>query len=181
MNVALNQHPAAAAGTPPAGLHDLDPAALKIAMRSLAGGVSVITAGSGDDRTGATVTSATSLSVEPPTMIVNINLASSSWPVIRRHGHFCVNIVRHDQQPIADRFAGRGGLKGVARYEGADWTTLITGAPVLIGALAAIDCEVEEAIERHSHAIILGRVRAIAHGSGDPLVYANARYGTFLP
>ncbi|WP_181703145.1 flavin reductase family protein [Chthonobacter albigriseus] len=156
-----------------------DAATLRQAMRTLAGGVSVITAGIGDDRTGATVTSATSLSVEPPTMVVNINLASSTWPVIRRFGHFAVNILSEDQQPIADRFAGRGGLKGPARYEGADWVTLVTGAPVLIGALSAIDCEVEEAIERHSHAIILGRVRAVTVGGGSSLVYANGRYGRF--
>lgn len=154
-----------------------DAGALKQAMRTLAGGVSVITAGIGDERTGATVTSATSLSMDPPTMVVSLNLASSTWPVLRRRGHFAVNILADHQQPIADRFAGRGGAKGLARYEGADWTTLVTGASVLIGGLAAVDCEVEEAIERHSHAIILGRVRAITVGAGTSLVYADGRYG----
>lgn len=169
MNVAL----------PKTGPGAADAMTLKQAMRTLVGGVSVVTAGVGDERTGATVTSATSLSVEPPTMVVNINLGSSSWPVIRRHGHFAVNILADDQQAIADRFAGRGGLKGAERYAGADWMTLVTGAPVLIGALAAVDCEVEEAIERHSHAIILGRVRAVTVGSGSSLVYAGGRYGRF--
>jgi len=156
-----------------------DAAALKTAMRTLAGGVSVVTAGIGDARTGATVTSATSLSMDPPTMVVNINLGSSTWPVIRRHGHFAVNILADDQQALADRFAGRGGLRGVERYAGSDWVTLVTGAPVLVGALAAVDCEVEEAIERHSHAIVLGRVRAVTVGAGSSLVYAAGRYGRF--
>ncbi len=164
----------------PAESTPADAATLKQAMRTLAGGISVITAGIGDDRTGATVTSATSLSMDPPTMIVNINLASSTWPVIRRHGHFAVNILADHQQPIADRFAGRGGLKGVERYAGADWIALVTGAPVLVGALAAVDCELEEAIERHSHAIVLGRVRAVTVGEGSSLVYAAGRYGRFL-
>lgn len=158
---------------------EADATSLKSAMRTLAGGVSVVTAGTGEDRTGATVTSATSLAMDPPTMIVNINLSSSTWPVIRRHGHFAVNILSDEQQAIADRFAGRGGLKGVERYAGAEWMTLVTGASVLIDALAAIDCEVEEAIERHSHAIVLGRVRAVTVGVGSSLVYAAGRYGRF--
>ena len=155
-----------------------DPSSVKRALRSLAGGVSVITAGQGDDRTGATVTSASGLSMDPPTMIVNINKGSSSWPVIRRFGHFCVNILSDDQQAIADRFAGVGGIKGTARYEGADWTSLISGAPVLPSALAAIDCEVEEIIERHSHAIILGRALAVLSGTGEALIYHNGGYGS---
>lgn len=158
------------------------PAALfKQAMRGLAGGISVVTAGIGDDRTGATVTSATSFAVDPPTMIVSLNLSSSTWPVIRRHGHFCVNVVDLSQQAVADRFAGKGGVKGTARYEGAEWTRLASGAPVLVGALAAIDCTLDEAIERYSHAIVLGRVRAVTLGQGSPLVYAGARYGAFVP
>lgn len=154
-----------------------DAAAVKRALRVLAGGVSVITAGQGDDRTGATVTSATGLSMDPPTMIVNINKGSSSWPVIQRHGHFCVNILSDGQQDIANRFAGIGGIKGAARYEGAEWTTLVSGAPVLVDALAAIDCEVEEVIERHSHAIILGRALAVLGGEGESLLYHNGGYG----
>lgn len=153
---------------------------LKLAMRRMAGGVSVITAGADAERTGATVTSATALSVEPPTMIVNINRTSSSYPVISRYGHFCVNILSSEQQEIADRFAGKGGLKGAERYAGAEWFTLASGAPALRDALAVIDCEVEEIIERHSHGIIIGRVVSIVAGDGHSLVYNNGQYGRFL-
>ncbi|RVL88339.1 flavin reductase [Sinorhizobium meliloti] len=159
----------------------IDPALLKAAMRTVSGAVSVISAGLGPDRTGATVTSATALSVEPPTMIVNINRASSTFPIIRRHGHFCVNILASEHEAVANRFAGFGGTKGEARYEGANWTTRLSGAPVLVGALAAIDCEVEEIIERHSHGIILGRVVEVIVGRGQSLVYNNGRYGGFVP
>jgi flavin reductase (DIM6/NTAB) family NADH-FMN oxidoreductase RutF len=156
-----------------------DVANVKGAMRSLAGGVSVITAGVGDDRTGATVTTATALSMDPPTMIVNINKSSSSWPVIERHRHFCVNILSTGQQAIAERFAGFGGVKGVARYDGAEWLALQSGAPVLADALAAIDCEVEEIIERYSHAIIIGRAVAVLKGQGHSLVYNGGKFGHF--
>jgi len=66
------------------------------AMRRLTGGVSVITAGRGRDIGGMTVTSISSLSVEPPTLIVSVNRAASSWPLIQRHGFFGVNILNAD-------------------------------------------------------------------------------------
>lgn len=176
MNIA---HSLPIAGTHIPGTH-ADPATVKRALRTLGGGVSVITAGRGDDRTGATVTSATGLSMDPPTMIVNINKSASTWPAIQRHGHFCVNILAVGQEEIANRFAGIGGVKGSARYEGAEWTTLVSGAPVLAHALAAIDCEVEEIMERHSHAIVLGRAVAVLNGDGESLIYHNGGYGRVL-
>ena len=128
------------------------------AMRHLTGGVSVITAGRGRDISGMTVTSVASLSVDPPSLIVSINRAASSWPLLKRYGVFGVNMLAADQVEIAERFTGKGGLKGVERLAGAEWTTRATGVPLLVGALTAIDCEVEEIFERHSHAIVIGRV-----------------------
>ena len=128
------------------------------AMRHLTGGVSVVTAGRGKDITGMTVTSVSSLSVDPPTLIVSINRESSSWPLLKRHGFFGVNILTADQLDVAERFSGKGGLKGADRFVGAPWTTGVSGVPLLEGALAAIECEVEDIVERHSHAIVIGRV-----------------------
>jgi flavin reductase (DIM6/NTAB) family NADH-FMN oxidoreductase RutF len=128
------------------------------AMRHLAGGVSVITVGCGRDIAGMTVTSVSSLSVDPPTLIVSINRQSSSWPLLKRHGFFGVNILTADQLDIAERFTGKDGLKGADRFAGAEWTTHVSGVPLLTGALAAIDCEAEDIVERHSHAIVIGRV-----------------------
>lgn len=175
MNIAAVKH---LTGTSEVPATDVSPEALKAVMRRVAGTVSVITAGGEDDRTGATVTSATALSVDPATMIVNINRSSSTWPVISRHRHFCVNILDTAHQEIAERFSGFGGIRGKQRYEGAEWTVLASGAPVLVGALAAVDCEVEEVIERHSHAIIIGRVVGISFVGGAPLIYGLGRYGS---
>jgi flavin reductase (DIM6/NTAB) family NADH-FMN oxidoreductase RutF len=147
------------------------------AMRHLTGGVSVITVGSGKDITGMTVTSVSSLSVEPPTLIVSINRESSSWPILRRQGFFGVNILAAGQLDVAERFTGKGGLKGADRFAGAQWTTRISGVPLLVGALAAIDCEVEEIVERHSHAIVIGRVLDIQKsGHTAALAYWQGRY-----
>ena len=146
------------------------------AMRHLTGGVSVITVGSGKDITGMTVTSVSSLSVEPPTLIVSINRESSSWPILRRQGFFGVNILGAGQLDVAERFTGKGGLKGAARFTGDDWNIRPSGVRLLTGALAAIECEAEDVIERHSHAIVIGRVlhlqlsphrAALAYWHGD--------------
>jgi flavin reductase (DIM6/NTAB) family NADH-FMN oxidoreductase RutF len=129
----------------------------RAAMRQLAGGVSVVTVGRGREITGMTVTSVSSLSVEPPSLIVSINRSASSWPLLKRDGFFGVNILNADQLDIAERFSGKNGLKGADRFGGAEWFTRVSGVPLLVGALAAIECEVEDIIERHSHAIVIGR------------------------
>lgn len=147
------------------------------AMRRLAGGVSVITAGRGKDISGMTVTSVSSLSVDPPALIVGINRAASSWPLVKRYGFLGVNVLTSDQIDIAERFTGKGGLKGAARFTGADWTTRASGVPLLVGALAAIDCEVEDVVERHSHAIVIGRVLDVAVSERSAaLAYWQGRY-----
>lgn len=146
-------------------------------MRHLTGGVSVITAGRGRDVTGMTVTSVISLSVEPPTLLVSINRDASSFPLIRRYGAFGVNILNADQLDVAERFAGRGGLKGADRFAGGQWVTGVSGVPLLVGALAAFDCEVEEIVERHSHGIVIGRVRDIKNAARSAaLAYWHGRY-----
>ena len=152
---------------------------LREAMRRLVGGVAVITAGIGDERTGLTATSAVSLSMGPPTMLICINRSSSTWPVLLRRRHFCVNLLHADQADVAARFAGAGGVKGAARYEGAAWTLMGSGASGLARALAVIDCDVEEIIERHSHGIVLGAVRDVRGdlGDGRALVYGHGRFG----
>ncbi|WP_245480478.1 flavin reductase family protein [Neorhizobium sp. NCHU2750] len=141
-------------------------------MRHLAGAVSVITVGQGDDRTGFTATSVSSLSADEPSVIVSLNRGSSSWPVLQRHGRFCVNVLAHDQQHVAQSFAGHGGRNGVSRYEDAQWSTIETGSFVLEDALTALDCELVEAIEMYSHAIVISRVKAITlRQDAEPLLY----------
>jgi flavin reductase (DIM6/NTAB) family NADH-FMN oxidoreductase RutF len=147
------------------------------AMRHLVGAVSVITVGRGDDVTGMTVTSMSSLAVDPPSLIVSVNRAASSWSLLKTYGFFGVNILAAEQRDIAERFSGKGGLKGAERFAGAEWTSRASGAPLLVGALAAIDCEVEEIIERHSHGIVIGRVREVLLApTGSALAYWHGDY-----
>jgi flavin reductase (DIM6/NTAB) family NADH-FMN oxidoreductase RutF len=157
--------------------HEVSSDDFRGAMRHLAGGVSVITVGLGKEITGMTVTSVSSLSVDPPTLIVSINRESSSWPLLKRYGFFGLNILTADQIDVADRFTGKDGLKGAARFAGAQWITRASGVPLLVGALAAIDCEVEDIVERHSHAIVIGRVLDIqASTRTAALAYWQGQY-----
>ena len=147
------------------------------AMRHLTGGVSVITAGRGREISGMTVTSVSSLSVDPPALIVSINREASSWLLLKHHGGFGVNILTSDQIDIAERFTGQDGLKGADRFAGAEWATRASGSPLLVDALAAIDCEVEDIIERHSHAIVIGRVLDVmVSARSAALAYWHGRY-----
>jgi len=153
----------------------------RAAMRNLAETVAVVTVGSGNTRTGFTATSVSSLCLDPPSLLVCLDRKSSSWPVLERRRSFCVNLLVEGQEAIADRFAGRGGVKGQARYVGAEWRELESGTLALVGALAAIECDLEEAIERHSHAILIGRVRSIVlRDRAPPLLYWHSDYGRIV-
>jgi len=157
--------------------HDVTAADFRDAMRHLVGGVSVITVGRGQDISGMTVSSVSSLAIEPPSLIVSINRTSSSWPLLVRDGVFGVNILNADQLDIAERFTGKDGAKGRDRFRGAVWTTARTGVPLLVDALVAADCEVEEIIERHSHGIVIGRVRDLIVSSHTAaLAYWQGQY-----
>jgi flavin reductase (DIM6/NTAB) family NADH-FMN oxidoreductase RutF len=97
--------------------------------------------------------------------------------VIVAERRFCVNMLGARHEPVAHRFSGRGGVKGTARYHGAEWRQFATGAWGLKDALAMIDCAVEELIERHSHGIVIGRVKYVEIGAPDqPLLYGHGRY-----
>ncbi len=153
--------------------------AYRAGMRKLAGAVSLLTVGNGDSRTGLTATSVTSLSVDPPTLIVCVNRGASARAELARTRAFAINVLRPHHQDLAERFAGRGGLEGPARYAGAEWTQLVTGAPVLTDALAVFDCDIEESLERHSHLILLGRVRAVRiTEDASPLLYWAGAFRT---
>jgi flavin reductase (DIM6/NTAB) family NADH-FMN oxidoreductase RutF len=146
-------------------------------MRHLTGGVSVITVGCGQDISGMTVTSVSSLAIDPPTLIVSINRQSSSWPLLQRCRSFGVKILGADQIDIAERFSGGAGVKGSDRFAGAEWKSGSSGVPLLVGALAAIECDIDQIVDRHSHVIVIGRVRQLQHSSRKAaLAYWQGRY-----
>jgi flavin reductase (DIM6/NTAB) family NADH-FMN oxidoreductase RutF len=137
------------------------------AMRQLAGGVSVVTVGAHEERTGLTATSVTSLCADPPTLLVCVNRDSSSYQALTRFGFFAVNVLAADQREVAERFGGGSALKGSQRYQGGRWLVMPSGVCRLADAAAVFECEVDECIERHTHAIVIGLVRHVLVGSGS--------------
>jgi len=145
-------------------------------MRRLAGGVSIITAGQGNDITGMTVTSLTSLSATPPRLLVSINRQASSFALIERHRLFGVNILAPTSTASPTNLVTPG-LKGGQRFDGIEWIPGASGVPLLGHSLAVIECEVEEIIERHSHGIIVGSLLNFELSPRlSGLVYWNGQY-----
>ena len=141
-------------------------------MRYHAGAVTIISVGKPGGRTGLTATAFCSLTDDPPTVVACVNRNASAHDLIGKHKAFCVNVLASAQQEVAMRFAVRVGLEGEQRFDEGAWTTLKTGAPVLEGALANLDCEVVETLDGRTHTIYLGRVKAgRMNGVEKPLVY----------
>lgn len=156
-----------------------DPTAddFRAAMRNFVGNVSVISVGTGAERNGLVVTSAISLSAEPPLLLACVNRSSASWPLLQRYGCFGWSSLGAGQQVVAERFSGVGGIRGAARFDGSDWLTAVTGAPLLADAPMAFDCTIEEMIDRATHTILIGHVRAIRQNPGQgALTYWNGAY-----
>lgn len=140
---------------------DPSPQAFRTAMRAFVGNCSVITVGEAEARSGLVVTSAISLSAEPPLLLACINRSSSSWPLLAHHGRFGWSSLGAGHQHVAEKFSGFGGVKGAARYEGADWRVTQAGTWLLSDAPVAFDCVVEDMIDRATHSIVIGRVEAL--------------------
>jgi flavin reductase (DIM6/NTAB) family NADH-FMN oxidoreductase RutF len=157
----------------------VSPEAFRAAMRGFTGVVSLITVGRGDQATGLIVTTGSSLSAEPPMIFACINRTSSSFAVLQAEGQFGWQVLGAQHEALAHRFSGRTGVRGAARYDGADWLTMPTGVRLLADAPAAFDCAVEDLIDRETHTIVLGRVRAVhaTDGKGS-LLYRHGGYAT---
>lgn len=163
-------------GIPPSN-RSIDSAAFREVLRQVPAAVTVIAAGAIGARSGLTATAVCPLSDSPPTMLVCVNRSASAHDQILRAGHFSVNVLAAGQNDIAHRFSGRTGLKGEDRFLGTDWTTLSSGAPILSGALAALDCDLEEAKAVATHSVLIGRVVASRLTPGvAPLLYRDGQF-----
>jgi flavin reductase len=147
------------------------------AMSRLGAAVHVVTTDGPAGRSGFTATAVVSVSDRPATLLVCLNRAAVSMPVLRGNGVFCVNTLRAGDELIADTFAGRTKLPREKRFEVGQWTTLVTNAPVLQTSVVAFDCHVTEVKAVASHDVYFGIVEAIHFGSPGPaLVYHDRSY-----
>jgi 3-hydroxy-9,10-secoandrosta-1,3,5(10)-triene-9,17-dione monooxygenase reductase component len=124
-------------------------------MGRLPTGVVVVTGGDPEHPSGLVVGSFMSVSLQPPLVAVSPSQTSTSWPAIEAGGTFCANVLAEGQEQLARQFAATGGDK----FAGVDWSPApATGAPLLAGAAAWIDCRIYERYEAGDHWLVLGQV-----------------------
>lgn len=145
-------------------------------MRRVPTGVTIVTSEHAGNRRGMTANAFASVSIDPPLALVCVNRSAASHDYITRAGHFCVNLLGIEQVELAQRFASRA--EG-DRFDGIALRTERSGAPVIDGALAFLDCELVAAHEAGSHTIFIGHVLAAGSRDGKPLGYFDGDYRDF--
>jgi flavin reductase (DIM6/NTAB) family NADH-FMN oxidoreductase RutF/DNA-binding GntR family transcriptional regulator len=151
----------------------LDAAVFRRVIGSFMSGVVVITAGQDGQRHGMTVSAVSSLSLDPPMLLICLNSASTTQEVVRRTGFFAVNILAEHQGALAERFA----RPGPEKFDGVGYRRGHTGVPLLDGTLAAVECQVVEAVTGGTHRVFLARVLHAEAIEGSPLAYFRGRFG----
>jgi flavin reductase (DIM6/NTAB) family NADH-FMN oxidoreductase RutF len=148
----------------------VEAAEFRQAMRNLASGVAIVTTGAQTERRGLTVSSVTSLCMDPPCLLVGINLTSETHDAILASRRFAVSLLGDGQQDLALRFAGRDGIKGVERFETAGWQQGILDVPLLRSAISTLECVLHHHQVVGTHGLFVGRIVATCGREGDPLV-----------
>lgn len=145
-------------------------------MGYLATGVTVVTSvDSGGQPAGSTANAVTSLSLDPPLLLVCFSRDSSTLRAIRCHGAFAVNVLAEPQRQLSMNFARRG---PAAAWDGVRHRRGPTGSPCLDDVLATVECTVERMVPGGDHEIIIGRVRHVETNPAQatPLLYYRGQY-----
>ncbi|MCA9531305.1 MAG: flavin reductase family protein [Myxococcales bacterium] len=148
--------------------------AFKQGLRRWVSGVTVVTARAGDEMHGMTVSAFSSVSADPPLVLVCANRGSRTHRIIREGGLFAVNILASDQQAVSNTFASSADED--RRLELVPWHPGQTGVPMVDGALANLECRVVSAYDEGSHTIYIGDVIAAELRDADPLIYYGGSY-----
>jgi flavin reductase len=150
------------------------------AMRQVAASVTVVTTDGAAGRHGATVSAFSSVSADPPTVLVCLFAGSRIARAVSENGAFCVNVLSETDAEIADRFAGRHDDRGPDRFAGIDIYGA-PGTPPQIDGATVFLCDVQQSVPSGSHLIVLGHVRDVLPGAARPLAYRDGCYHRVLP
>jgi flavin reductase (DIM6/NTAB) family NADH-FMN oxidoreductase RutF len=148
------------------------------AMAATVAGVTVVTAAGDHGPVGRTVSAMTSVSADPPLLLVCIRRTSPLRHLAVRSSAFAVSVLGTHQSALADRFAGRAGEYA---FDERLWTPGISGAPVLDGAAATFECALEGVTEAGTHSVLLGAVLRSRTGNAAPLAHTRRRYAGAAP
>jgi flavin reductase (DIM6/NTAB) family NADH-FMN oxidoreductase RutF len=146
-------------------------------MRRFPTGVTIVTTLADGMPFGFTANAFTSVSAEPPMVLICVNREASAHPMIARSLVFCVNILSSGQRDIAKLFADKARRED--RFAGLRTHAATTGAPVIDGCLAFVDCRLAEEHTAGTHTVFIGEVVDSGVRAGKPLGYLNADYRDF--
>ncbi|MCF6251417.1 MAG: flavin reductase family protein [Methylococcaceae bacterium] len=147
----------------------------KNALKSWATGVTVVTSKTEDfGLKGMTATSFSSVSLNPPQILVCINKSADTGDAVLAGKSFAINILKVDQQEISNQFSGATSQE--ERFANVNWHEGETGSPVIDDALASIECTVVQQVLAGTHWVIIGEVQSVSCRSGEPLLYYNSSY-----
>lgn len=150
-----------------------DDRTLRDAFGAFMTGVTIVTTtGPSGEPVGLTANSFTSVSIDPPLLLVCISRRSQSLSSIQRSGGFAVNILAENQRELSTRFARRAG----DRFEGVNWRPGPVGGPILDGVCGWFDCRLHDQLAAGDHVIFIGRVEGFDHTRQHPLGYARGDY-----
>ena len=154
---------------------EIDSREFRRVLSHLPTGVTVITAFSADGPVGMAANSVTSVSLEPPLVLICPAKSSETWPRIAESGSFCVNVLGGQHEELARAFAAKSG----DRFAGVSFVDRPTG-PALNDAVAWIECVIDDEHDAGDHTIVVARVVAMeASGPLEPLVFYRGQYGSF--
>lgn len=143
------------------------------ACARFATGVAVVTVTDAEGRPhGLTVNSFTSLSLDPPLVLISIDLRNSILGHFLAASYFAINILAEGQESLSLRFSS----VSENRFAGIAWRTSELGLPLLDGALAHLECAVIRPVDAGDHTVLMGEVRAADYSEGRPLVYFSSGY-----
>src|ERR1700722_20053344 len=159
------------------GGHLVDSASFKTALRNLSGSVSIVTSGRAPERHGLTVTAASSLCIDPSTVMVCVNKSAGAHDTIVRTRCFGWNVLTVSHVDLGQKFAGMDGSTGDVRFSAGRWTELVSGSPILIGSQCSFDCRVIGMHPVATHTVFFGAVLGEGHQDNcEGLIYRHGKF-----
>lgn len=156
----------------------IDPMQFRNTLAQWASGVTVVTTTHNGLRYGMTASSFSSVSLEPPLILICVGKAAFTHDLLLETGTFGVNILNSKQLQIGKRFAEKHG-NYIDRFSDLNVVTGSTGSPLMADALAWLECRTIKAVDAGDHTIFIGEVIDSAINGGEPLLYVNRMWGSF--
>ena len=150
------------------------------AMRRLATTIAIVTTGTRGNWVGMAATAVTSVTADPPTILVAANTSASMIPTLEQEGMFCVNLLSQRHCDLVRAFSGT--LRGAERFTVGDWQKSDEGLPVLSDAVSSLICEIRSTVDVGTHRLLIGEVRSVInHPQIDPLIWIDSGFAAAAP